>query len=106
MRYPHRDIVADAEALASKLADDHHEDYPKALHHLWTVWRRLPDPYEQDVQREASAILLAWSTPEERATWLTWWRTRGAVHALAQSMAGHDIWKREREPRGDAQRAA
>lgn len=93
--HPDREVIADAEELASKLADDHHEDYPRALRHLFTVWRRVPDPYEQEVRREACAILLHWATPDERATWRRWWRQRGAVAALAASMAGHHLWKQQ-----------
>jgi hypothetical protein len=98
-------VIADGEALASKLADDFHEDYPRALRNLWTVWRRIPDAYEQAVQREASSVLLLWSTSSERTAWLRWWRQHGAVTSLAASMAAHHLWQHNRRE-GAQERAA
>lgn len=84
-------IENDAHRLAADLTKDFGTDYVRALRHLWTGWRTLPDPYEEAVQRECSAILLAACAPVERVAWLKEWRQEHAVAALVRAVASRHL---------------
>lgn len=84
-------ITADAHSLAADLKRDFGTDYVRALRHLFSVWRVLPDPYEEAVQRETSAILSAEMPRPMREAWLIEWRDRYAVEGLVRSLAMRHI---------------